>query len=126
MAFGISDALSQNGWQQTVARHREEDARLAELEDEQHAAHRGHCAERDDEPREVEQAGGPWAYCSAVIIGSGVPSCFQGAMPVITMDSAMYSTVQMIRLMMIPNGMSLRGILRLLGGGRDGVESDVG
>ncbi len=52
---------------------------------------------------------GPSANCSAVIIGSAVPSIFHGAMPVITIEIAMYSTVQMIRLMMIPNGMSLGG-----------------
>src|SRR6185437_3498937 len=32
---------------------------------------------------------GPDAYCSAVIIGSGVPNSFQGATPVITIEIAM-------------------------------------
>ena len=34
-------------------------------------------------------AGGPLAWASAVIIGSGVPRLFHGAIPVITIESAM-------------------------------------
>ena len=74
----------------------------------------------------VSSPGGPSAPCNAVIIGSGVPSVCQGAMPVMTADSAMYSTVQIDRLMMMPNGMSFAGVLRLLGRGRHRVEPDVG
>ena len=44
--------------QQAVARHRHEDARLAQLEHQQHAAHGDHRAERDDEPRDRRAA---WA-----------------------------------------------------------------
>ena len=36
----------------------------------------------------LSSAGGPDANCSAVIIGSAVPSVFQGAMPVITTEMA--------------------------------------
>src|SRR5687768_11548480 len=57
----------------------------------------------------VSSPGGPSACCNAVIIGSGVPSDCHGAMPVMTADSAMYSTVQINRLMMMPNGMSFAG-----------------
>jgi hypothetical protein len=46
-----------------------------------------------------------------VIIGSAVPSLGQGAIPVITPATTMYSTVQMTRLMMMPNGMSRAGFL---------------
>src|SRR5579884_3194601 len=54
----------------------------------------------------LSSLGGPCAYWSAVIIGSAVPSCFHGAMPVMTMAIAMYSTVVMSRLITMPNGMS--------------------
>ncbi len=69
--------------------------------------------------------GEPSARARAVIIGSAVPSFCHGAMPVMTTERTMYSTVQMTRLMMMPNGMSFAGLLRLLGGGRRRVESDV-
>ncbi len=46
-----------------------------------------------------------------MIIGSAVPSLCHGAIPVITADRTMYSTVQMTRLMMMPNGMSFAGSL---------------
>src|ERR1051325_1226572 len=59
----------------------------------------------------LRSAGGPDAYCSAVIIGSAVPSCFHGAMPVITTGIAMYNTVVMTNLIMMPNGMSFGGSL---------------
>ena len=57
----------------------------------------------------LRSAGGPDAYCNAVIIGSAVPSCFHGAMPVITTEIAMYNTVVMTKLIMMPNGMSFGG-----------------
>ena len=57
----------------------------------------------------LSSAGGPDANWSAVIIGSAVPNVFQGAMPVITTEIAMYSTVVTSKLMMMPNGMSRGG-----------------
>src|SRR6185437_3168207 len=52
----------------------------------------------------LSNPGGPDAYCSAVIIGSAVPSVFHGATPVITIEIAMYSTVHTMRLITMPNG----------------------
>src|SRR6185437_16657521 len=57
----------------------------------------------------LSSPGGPDAYCSALIIGSAVPSVFHGATPVITIEIAMYSTVHTMRLITMPNGMSLAG-----------------
>ena len=57
----------------------------------------------------MSSLGDPSARASAVTIGSAVPSFCQGAIPVITSASTMYSTVHTIRLMMIPNGMSRPG-----------------
>src|SRR5712691_2320112 len=42
------------GWVQSVAHHREEDSRLAELEDDEHGGGREHGASRDDPGRPVE------------------------------------------------------------------------
>ena len=57
----------------------------------------------------ISSRGEPSASARAVTIGSAVPSFCQGAMPVITSASTMYSTVHTIRLMMMPNGMSRAG-----------------
>ena len=108
--------------QQAVARHREEDARLAQLEDQQHRGGGEHGAERDDDRR---PAACPSAE-KAVASGSAVPSCFQrqhagedqrhqdvddGADDQAGDDADRHVALR---------------VLGLLGGRGDGVEADVG
>src|SRR5262249_2355459 len=73
-------------WQQSVARHGEEDARLAVLEHQQHGGHRHGRAERD-EPADGAESGelaltpASWSACAS---GSATPGSLYGTMAVST------------------------------------------
>ena len=117
---------SQERRQQAVPCHGHEDARLAQLKDEQHAAHRDHGARATRSAgRCVSSLGDPSASASAVIIGSGVPSLFQGAIPVMTAAMTMYKHGTDDQAHDDAERHIPRRVLGLLRGGRGGVESDV-
>ena len=107
--------------QQTVAAHREEDPRLAELEHEQDRGHRDDGADRDDElsPADAGDLEGARQRVRARQLLERHQACRHEA------DHGVDDRAHDERPQDAPRHVALR-VARLLGRGRDGVEADVG
>ena len=107
--------------QQAIARHREEDARLAVLEHQQYRRHRYDRAKRDDpsdsaEPRHLERPRERIGHAQLRVLHH---SREHGADDHVDQRTDRQAAEN-------PNGKIALRILRFLGGGRDRVKADIG